>query len=197
MDLQQTRPNAHWADDGNRVIEWPEITFVAGHARPRRRHRLRAGAVAALADGGRRDRRGRAHAAGPRRVHRCGHAVARVAPPAGSRARRPRRIIRSRRRSRRSAWRTAARPVCRRSCSARSATPTSACAGLWAQVPQYVSGSPSPPAVRALLRRLAEIGRLELDLRPLDARCDAYADPRRRRARDPARGAGGRRPHRP
>src|SRR5258708_36262932 len=22
MDLQQTRPNAHWADDGNRVIEW-------------------------------------------------------------------------------------------------------------------------------------------------------------------------------
>jgi hypothetical protein len=49
------------------------------------------------------------------------------------------------------------------------------CAGLWAQVPQYVSGSPSPPAVRALLRRLGEIGRLELDLRPLDARCDAYA----------------------
>ena len=48
-------------------------------------------------------------------------------------------------------------------------------AGLWAQVPQYVSGSPSPPAVRALLRRLAEIGRLEIDLRPLDARCDAYA----------------------
>ena len=26
------------------------------------------------------------------------------------------------------------------------------CVGLWAQVPQYVSGSPSPPAVRALLR---------------------------------------------
>jgi hypothetical protein len=48
-------------------------------------------------------------------------------------------------------------------------------AGLWAQVPQYVSGSPSPPAVRALLRRLAELGRLEIDLRPLDARCDAYA----------------------
>src|SRR5262249_11735731 len=43
------------------------------------------------------------------------------------------------------------------------------CAGLWAQVPQYVSGSPSPPAVRAVLRRLAEIGRLELDLTSLDA----------------------------
>jgi hypothetical protein len=48
------------------------------------------------------------------------------------------------------------------------------CAGLWAQVPQYVSGSPSPPAVRALLRRLSEVARLDLDLRPLDARCDAY-----------------------
>jgi PAC2 family len=47
-------------------------------------------------------------------------------------------------------------------------------AGLWAQVPQYVSGSPSPPAVRAILRRLAELARLDIDLRPLDARCDAY-----------------------
>ena len=48
------------------------------------------------------------------------------------------------------------------------------CAGLWAQVPQYVSGSPSPPAVRAVLRRLAEVGRLAVDLRSLDARCEAY-----------------------
>jgi predicted ATP-grasp superfamily ATP-dependent carboligase len=47
-------------------------------------------------------------------------------------------------------------------------------AGLWAQVPQYVAGSPSPPAVRALLRRLAELARLDIDLHPLDARCDAY-----------------------
>jgi hypothetical protein len=45
---------------------------------------------------------------------------------------------------------------------------------LWAQVPQYVSGSPSPPAVRSLLRRLAELSRMEIDLRSLDERCDAY-----------------------
>jgi len=32
-------------------------------------------------------------------------------------------------------------------------------------VPQYVAGSPSPPAVRAVLRRLAELARLEIDLR--------------------------------
>jgi hypothetical protein len=48
------------------------------------------------------------------------------------------------------------------------------CAGLWAQVPQYVSGSPSPPAVRALLARVAEVARLDIDLTSLDARCDAY-----------------------
>jgi hypothetical protein len=48
------------------------------------------------------------------------------------------------------------------------------CAGLWAQVPQYVAGSPSPPAVRATLRRLAEVGGLALDFRSLDARCEAY-----------------------
>jgi proteasome assembly chaperone (PAC2) family protein len=48
------------------------------------------------------------------------------------------------------------------------------CVGLWAQVPQYVSGSPSPPAVRAVLARLAEVARLDVDLRVLDSRCDAY-----------------------
>jgi hypothetical protein len=51
-----------------------------------------------------------------------------------------------------------------------------ATAGLWAQVPQYVSGSPSPPAVRAVLRRLVELYRLDLDLRALDARCNAYTE---------------------
>jgi predicted ATP-grasp superfamily ATP-dependent carboligase len=46
--------------------------------------------------------------------------------------------------------------------------------GLWAQVPQYVSGSPSPPAVRALLGRIAELGKLTVDLEALDARCEEY-----------------------
>jgi PAC2 family protein len=48
------------------------------------------------------------------------------------------------------------------------------CTGLWAQVPQYVSGSPSPVAVRAVLARLAELFRVDVDLRVLDSRCDAY-----------------------
>jgi hypothetical protein len=47
-------------------------------------------------------------------------------------------------------------------------------AGMWAQVPQYVSGSPSPPAMRALLARLIEVYNLDLDLRALDERSQAY-----------------------
>ena len=30
MDLQQTRPNAHWSESGDRVIDWPAIAFVSG-----------------------------------------------------------------------------------------------------------------------------------------------------------------------
>jgi len=41
-------------------------------------------------------------------------------------------------------------------------------------VPQYVSGSPSPPAIRALLGRLVEVYNLDLDLRALDDRSQAY-----------------------
>jgi hypothetical protein len=47
-------------------------------------------------------------------------------------------------------------------------------AGLWVQVPQYVSGSPSPPAIRALLGKLVEVYNLGLDLRTLDERSQAY-----------------------
>jgi predicted ATP-grasp superfamily ATP-dependent carboligase len=46
--------------------------------------------------------------------------------------------------------------------------------GLWAQVPQYVAGSPSPPAVRALLARISDLAHLVVDLDPLDARCEEY-----------------------
>jgi hypothetical protein len=46
--------------------------------------------------------------------------------------------------------------------------------GLWAQVPQYVAGSPSPPAVRALLGRITELAQITVDLGPLDERCTEY-----------------------
>ena len=50
------------------------------------------------------------------------------------------------------------------------------CVGLWAQVPQYVSASPSPPAVVALLSRLAEHARLSLDLTALERRARRYLE---------------------
>ncbi len=46
---------------------------------------------------------------------------------------------------------------------------------LWAQVPQYVAGSPSPHGVRAVLSRVAEILGVVVDLRVHDERCDAYS----------------------
>jgi proteasome assembly chaperone (PAC2) family protein len=46
--------------------------------------------------------------------------------------------------------------------------------GLWAQVPHYVAGTPSPPAIRALLDRVCELTYLELDLDALDERTDDY-----------------------
>ncbi len=46
--------------------------------------------------------------------------------------------------------------------------------GLWAQVPHYVSATPSPPAVRALLDRLRELAGISLDLSSLDAQVDEY-----------------------
>ena len=47
---------------------------------------------------------------------------------------------------------------------------------LWAQVPQYVSGSPSPPAVRALAGRLSELARVSPELGELENTCVAYRD---------------------
>ena len=46
--------------------------------------------------------------------------------------------------------------------------------GLWAQVPHYVSATPSPPAVRALLGKLHDLADIDLDLAPLDAQVDEY-----------------------
>jgi proteasome assembly chaperone (PAC2) family protein len=46
--------------------------------------------------------------------------------------------------------------------------------GLWAQVPHYVSATPSPPAISALLSRLRELGGVETDLSPLDGQVDDY-----------------------
>jgi predicted ATP-grasp superfamily ATP-dependent carboligase len=50
------------------------------------------------------------------------------------------------------------------------------CTGLWAQVPQYVAGSPSPPAIRAMLERLRDVTGLTVDLHTLDEQSDEYLE---------------------
>ena len=130
----------------------------------------RSRAVVALARGRGRARRRRAPARRRRRGDARRDARAGVAPPAASRARDGDAALARAGGRRRCAPTTPARPARRPSCSTRSATAGIPCVGLWAQVPQYVAGSPSPPAVRALLARLAEVYRLDLDLRALDER---------------------------
>lgn len=49
-------------------------------------------------------------------------------------------------------------------------------AALWAQVPQYVAGSACPPAVRALLARIAELYGVAPELATIDRRSAAYRD---------------------
>jgi proteasome assembly chaperone (PAC2) family protein len=174
MDLQQTRPNAHWSDDGNRIIDWPEITFVAGNLgrdvvlvsgpEPSLRWPTVAESIVEVA-----------------RTLKVRDAFTLAGMPSLVSHRRPVPVLATATHHSlaqeiaplRTAYGgpTGLQTIVQRAlgdAGVRSA-------GLWAQVPQYVSGSPSPPAVRALLSRLAEIARLELDLRPLDARCDAYA----------------------
>jgi hypothetical protein len=174
MDLQQTRPNAHWSDDGDRVIDWPEITFVAGTLgrdvvlvsgpEPSLRWPTVSESIVDVA-----------------RTLRVRDAFTLAGMPSLVSHRRPVPVLATATHHSlaqeiaplRMAYGgpTGLQTIVQRAlgdAGVRSA-------GLWAQVPQYVSGSPSPPAVRALLSRLAEIARLELDLRPLDARCDAYA----------------------
>lgn len=48
--------------------------------------------------------------------------------------------------------------------------------GLWAQVPHYLAGGPSPPAARALLDRLARLTGITVDLDPLDRTLAEYLD---------------------
>lgn len=174
-DLQQTRPTARFVEGGLRLIEWPHISLV--HAwlgrdviivtgpEPSMRWPSVAGEIVAAAR-----RLGVAEAATlggmPALVsHRrplpvLATATSRsLAQEAGSL--RPDYM-----------GPTGMQTVVQRACGDAGIP----CVGLWVQVPQYVSGAPSPPAVAALLRRLAEHARLDVDLSALDARGRRYLE---------------------
>src|SRR5688572_18731070 len=175
LDLQQTRPTARFEADGLRVIEWPELAFVHG----------RAGRDVVVVSGPESSLQWPTIAAEIVGVaQRLGvtEGATLGGMPALVTHRRPPPVLAT----------ATSRSLAQEVGPLRPdyAGPTGmqtivqrafgeagiGCVGLWVQVPQYVSGSPSPPAVQALLARLAEIGRLDLRLDGLDARAVAYLE---------------------
>jgi PAC2 family len=173
LDLQQTRPTAHFAEGGLRVIDWPEVQFVSG----------RVGRDVVLVHGPEPSLQWPAVAGEIVETARqlgVVEATTLGGMPALVSHRRPLPVLAT----------ATSRSLAQEVGPLRPdyAGPTGAqtivqhalgsagipCVGLWVQVPQYVAGSPSPPAVRALLTRLAEVHRLDLQFHALDARADAY-----------------------
>jgi hypothetical protein len=173
LDLQQTRPIAHFAEGGLRVIDWPQLQFVAG----------RIGRDVVLVHGPEPSLRWPAVAAEIVEVaRRVGvvDAVTLGGMPALVSHRRPLPVLST------ATSRSLAQEVAplRPDYAGPTGTQTIVqhalgvagvpCVGMWVQVPQYVAGSPSPPAVRALLARLVEVNRVDLEFVGLDARSEAY-----------------------
>jgi proteasome assembly chaperone (PAC2) family protein len=173
MDLQQTRPTVHLVDGVSRQITWPSIELVAGHCgrdvvvcvgpEPSLRWRAVLGELVEAAQ----------HL-GVRRAFTLGGI------PSVASHRRPVAILATGTSEELVAEAGAWRNDYTGPAGAQSAlqvllgdagVPTLA---LWAQVPHYVAGGPSPPAIRALLARLRELGGLRVDLSTLDDQAHAY-----------------------
>jgi predicted ATP-grasp superfamily ATP-dependent carboligase len=173
VDLQQTRPTVHLVDGVTREIAWPTIEFVAGHAdrdvvcctgpEPSLRWPSFTGELVDLAQ-------------------QCGveRAVGLGGMPAVVSHRRPVSVLA-----------TATDAGMAQEAGAMRADyhgPTGLqtvlqCAlgdagipslGLWAQVPHYVSATPSPPAIQALLTRLGELTGVAVDVQSLDTQAEEY-----------------------
>jgi proteasome assembly chaperone (PAC2) family protein len=174
MDLQQTRPTVHLVDGVSREIAWPEITLSAGRLgrdvvvctgpEPSLRWRSVLGEIVDLAQ-------------------RLGTSAAFTVGgiPSMASHRRPLNVLATGTDeelvARAGAWRqdytgpTGAQSVLQVMLGD-VGIPTLA---LWAQVPHYLAGGASPPAIRAVLHRLRDLGGLALDLGGLDEQSDAYA----------------------
>ena len=174
MDLQQTRPTVHLVDGVSREIEWPEITLTAG----------RLGRDVVLCSGPEPSLRWRAVLGELVDVtQRLGVTEAYTVGgiPAMASHRRPVSVLATGTDEalveRAGAWRqdytgpTGAQSVLQVMLGD-AGIPTIA---LWAQVPHYLSGGASPPAIRAVLERLRDLTGLAVDLEGLDDQADAYA----------------------
>jgi proteasome assembly chaperone (PAC2) family protein len=173
MDLQQTRPTVHLVDGVSREISWPQITVSAGRLgrdlvlcsgpEPSLRWRSVLGDLVDLA--------GRI---GVREAFTVGGI------PSMASHRRPVSVLTTGTDedlvARAGAWRqdytgpTGAQSVLQVMLGD-VGIPTLA---LWAQVPHYLAGGASPPAIRAVLAKLRELAGLTVDVEGLDEQCDAY-----------------------
>jgi proteasome assembly chaperone (PAC2) family protein len=173
MDLQQTRPTVHLVDGVSREIVWPQLSFSAGHLgrdvvlcvgpEPSLRWRSVLGEVVGLA--------GQLGVTAAFTVggipsmasHRRPVAVLATGTDAD--------LVEAA-----GAWRqdytgpTGAQSVLQVMLGD-AGIPTLA---LWAQVPHYVAGGASPPAIRALLAKLRDLGGITVDLDALDEQAQAY-----------------------
>jgi proteasome assembly chaperone (PAC2) family protein len=173
VDLQQTRPSVHLVDGASREITWPSIDLIAG----------RAGRDIVLCRGPEPSLRWRAFSEEIVQMsQRLGVSMmlALGGMPSLVSHRRPVPVLAT------ATSRSLAQEV--GAWRADYTGPTGAQTavqvalgqagipgvGLWAQVPHYVSATPSPPAISALLSRLRELAGVETDLAALDDQTDEY-----------------------
>lgn len=175
MDLQQTRPTVHLVDGVSREIAWPQMSFSAGHLgrdvvlcvgpEPSLRWRAVLGDVVGLAE-----------QLGVTAAFTVGGI------PSMASHRRPVSVLATGTDAElveaAGAWRqdytgpTGAQSVLQVMLGD-VGIPTLA---LWAQVPHYVAGGASPPAIRALLAKLRDLGGITVDLDVLDDQAQAYVE---------------------
>ena len=175
MDLQQTRPTVHLVDGVSREIAWPQMSFSAGHLgrdvvlcvgpEPSLRWRAVLGEVVGLAE-----------QLGVTAAFTVGGI------PSMASHRRPVSVLATGTDAElveaAGAWRqdytgpTGAQSVLQVMLGD-VGIPTLA---LWAQVPHYVAGGASPPAIRSLLAKLRDLGGITVDLDVLDDQAQAYVE---------------------
>ncbi len=173
MDLQQTRPTVHLVDGVSREIAWPQITISAGRLgrdvvvctgpEPSLRWREVLGEIVELAG-------------------RLGTSAAFTLGgiPSMASHRRPVSVLATGTDedlvARAGAWRqdytgpTGAQSVLQVMLGD-AGIPTLA---LWAQVPHYLAGGASPPAIRAVLEKVRDLGEIAVDLNGIVDQSDAY-----------------------
>jgi proteasome assembly chaperone (PAC2) family protein len=175
MDLQQTRPTVHLVGGVSREIIWPEISLTAGNVgrdvvlcvgpEPSLRWRAVLGEIVDLA-----------------RELGITQAFTVAGIPSMASHRRPVTVLATATDadllSESGAWRqdytgpTGAQSALQVMLG-EAGIPA---VGLWAQVPHYVAGGASPPAVRSILARLRDLAGLDVDLSALDEQMVLYTN---------------------